>query len=82
VVPSQADGKAVVPLGHGATSCPAGTVRNSVSVTPPCVAVPGAASPAPPQPAPLTPPPAPADPPAPPPEKQVPANWGITPNNA
>jgi hypothetical protein len=40
VVPSQANGKAVAPLGQGATSCPAGTVKNSVSATPPCVAVP------------------------------------------
>ena len=81
VVPSQASGKAVAPLGGGATSCPAGTVKNSVSATPPCVAVPSTQ-----QPAPVTPPPQPTQPaqPANPPqqEKPVPANWGITPNNA
>jgi hypothetical protein len=86
VVPSQADAKVVAPLGRGATSCPAGSVRNSLSATPPCVtpgAVPGAA-PATPvtQPAPAVPPAAPTPQNAPPPEKQVPANWGITPNNA
>ena len=67
VVPSQANGKVVAPLGQGATSCPAGMVRNTVSAAPPCVTPP--------------PPPAPVQP-APEPEKQVPANWGITPNNA
>ena len=77
VVPSQASGKVVAPLGQGATSCPAGTVKNTVSAAPPCV----------PLPVPVTPPPAPVQPPAnpqpaPEPEKQVPANWGITPNNA
>lgn len=81
VVPSQASGKVVAPLGQGATSCPAGTVKNTVSATPPCVAVPVT----PPQPAPV-PAPQPAQPaqPANPPqqEKPVPANWGITPNNA
>jgi hypothetical protein len=78
VVPSQANGKVVVPLGQGATSCPAGMIKNTVSAAPPCVTpapVPAAAPPAPAQP--------PANPqPAPEPEKQVPANWGITPNNA
>ena len=83
VVPSQTGGKAVAPLGHGATSCPAGTVRNSVSASPPCVAAPGSLA-VPPAPAPLTPPAgAPATPAQPPqPDKQEPANWGITPNNA
>jgi hypothetical protein len=82
-VPSQANVKAVTPLGQGATSCPAGTVKNTVSVTPPCVAPP-AAAPAVPVPAPVVPPAAPPTPPPPQPqqEKPVPANWGITPNNA
>lgn len=82
VVPSQASGKAVAPLGQGATSCPAGTVKNTVSATPPCVAVP--ATPQQPAPAPVTPQPAQPAQPANPPqqEKPVPANWGITPNNA
>jgi hypothetical protein len=82
VVPSQANGKVVVPLGQGATSCPAGTVKNSVSATPPCVAAPG--SPQQPAGAPASPQPAqPATPSNPPQqEKPVPANWGITPNNA
>jgi hypothetical protein len=82
VVPSQASGKVVAPLGQGATSCPAGTVKNSVSATPPCVAAPGTPQ----QPAPAAPAPQPAQPaqPANPPqqEKPVPANWGISPNNA
>jgi len=82
VVPSQASGKAVAPLGQGATSCPAGTVKNSVSATPPCVALPSTPQ----QPAPALPAPQPSQPnqPANPPqqEKPVPANWGITPNNA
>ena len=82
VVPSQANGKVVAPLGAGATSCPAGTVKNSVSATPPCVAVPTTPQ----QPAPAGPAPQPAQPanPANPPqqEKPVPANWGISPNNA
>lgn len=88
VVPSQASGKVVAPLGAGATSCPAGTVRNTVSATPPCVAAPPSVAPATPQAAPQTVPatPQPATPanPAspPPPDKQEPANWGITPNNA
>ncbi|GAA5231291.1 hypothetical protein GCM10025794_26800 [Massilia kyonggiensis] len=78
VVPSQANGKVVAPLGQGATSCPAGMIRNTVSAAPPCVTPPP--PPAPVQPAPVQPP---ANPqPAPEPEKQVPANWGITPNNA
>jgi hypothetical protein len=77
VVPSQANGKVVAPLGQGATSCPAGMIKNAVSAAPPCVTPP----------APASVPPAPAQPPAnpqpaPEPEKQVPANWGITPNNA
>jgi hypothetical protein len=82
VVPSQTSGKAVVPLGQGATSCPAGTVKNSVSVAPPCVAIPTTPQ----QPAPGVPgapAPQPATPNNPPQqEKPVPANWGITPNNA
>jgi hypothetical protein len=82
VVPSQASGKVVAPLGQGATSCPAGTVKNSVSATPPCVAAPGTPQ----QPAPAVPAPQPAAPaqPSNPPqqEKPVPANWGISPNNA
>ncbi|WP_075792480.1 DUF3106 domain-containing protein [Massilia putida] len=78
VVPSQANGKVVAPLGQGATSCPAGMVKNTVSAAPPCVSPPAPATPAPPPP--VQPP---ANPqPAPEPEKQVPANWGITPNNA
>lgn len=77
VVPSQATGKVVAPLGQGATSCPAGLVKNTVSAAPPCVPPAPPATPAPP---PVQPP---ANPqPAPEPEKQVPANWGITPNNA
>jgi len=82
VVPSQTSGKAVAPLGQGATSCPAGTVKNAVSATPPCVAMP--ATPQQPAPAPVTPQPAQPAQPANPPqqEKPVPANWGITPNNA
>jgi hypothetical protein len=78
VVPSQASGKVVAPLGQGATSCPAGTVKNTVSAAPPCVTPPAPPSVIPP--APAQPPAAPQ--PAPEPEKQVPANWGITPNNA
>jgi hypothetical protein len=80
VVPSQANGKAGAPLGQGATSCPAGTVKNTVSAAPPCVVVPPPAPPAPP--APVQPPAQLAKPPTQEPEKQVPANWGITPNNA
>jgi hypothetical protein len=80
-VPSQSGGKAVAPLGQGATSCPAGTVKNSVSATPPCVAAPGTQQPAPA--APSQQPATPAQPANPPQqEKPVPANWGITPNNA
>jgi hypothetical protein len=89
VLPSQASGKVVVPLGRGVTSCPAGMLKNPVSASPPCVSVPAPASNPPPsqQPAPnvppatspTTPPPA----PQPQPDKpQVPANWGISPNNA
>jgi hypothetical protein len=81
VVPSQASGKVVAPLGQGATSCPAGTVKNSVSATPPCVGIPTTPQ----QPAPAAPAPQPAQPAQPKPpeqEKQVPANWGISPNNA
>ena len=78
VVPSQANGKVVAPLGQGATSCPAGMIKNTVSAAPPCVTPPPPPAPVPP--APVQPP---ANPqPAPEPEKQVPANWGITPNNA
>jgi hypothetical protein len=81
VVPAQANanpGKSVAPLNQGSAACPAGLVKNAVSATPPCVP-PAATAPATPQ----APPPAtaPSQPPA-PPEKQVPANWGITPNNA
>lgn len=81
VVPSQAGGKSAAPLGQGATACPAGTARNTISAVPPCIP---ATSPAPQPPLPATPPAnaQPAKPPAPEPEKQVPANWGITPNNA
>lgn len=87
VLPSQASGKVVLPLGHGATSCPAGMLKNPVSATPPCVSAPAPVLAPPPaqQPAPVTPPATtPATPaPAPQPDKpQVPANWGITPNNA
>jgi hypothetical protein len=80
VVPSQASGKVVAPLGQGATSCPAGTVKNSVSATPPCVAAPGTPQ----QPAPAVPaqPAQPSQPKPPEQEKPVPANWGISPNNA
>lgn len=78
VVPSQASGKVVAPLGKGATSCPAGMIKNTVSAAPPCVTPPPPVPPAPPAPV-----PPPSNPqPAPEPEKQVPANWGITPNNA
>ena len=72
VVPSQASGKAAVQPGQGTAACPAGTVKNPASATPACI----------PAPAPV--PAAPAVPaaPVPPPEKQVPANWGITPNDA
>jgi hypothetical protein len=82
-VPTEANAKAVPPLGQGAASCPAGTVKNTVSVTPPCVALP-AAAPAVPVPAPAAPPAVPptTPPPQPQQEKPVPANWGITPNNA
>jgi hypothetical protein len=85
VVPSQANAKVVTPLGQGAAACPAGTVRNGVSATPPCVAAPApGTSGAPAVPAPAAPPSTTPATPAPPaqPEKQVPANWGITPNNA
>jgi hypothetical protein len=83
VVPSQANGKVVAPLGQGATSCPAGTVKNAVSATPPCVAAPSTPqqpTPTPAVPAPPAPPAQPANPPQ--QEKPVPANWGISPNNA
>jgi hypothetical protein len=76
VVPSQASGKVVAPLGQGATSCPTGTVKNTVSAAPPCVPLPAPVPPPPPVQPPANPQPAPE------PEKQVPANWGITPNNA
>lgn len=86
VVPSQANAKVVAPLNQGAAACPAGTVRNSVSATPPCVSpgLPGTLPPA----APVAPPAGtPATPASPQqqqqaPEKPEPANWGITPNNA
>jgi len=78
VVPSQASGKVVTPLGQGATSCPAGTVKNTMSAVPPCVTPPAPPSVIPP--APVQPPA--TTQPAPEPEKPVPANWGITPNNA
>jgi len=61
-------------------ACPAGMVRNTLSATPPCVAAPAPVAPPAPPAQPATPPVAP-----PPPvqqEKPVPANWGITPNNA
>lgn len=79
VMPSQANGKVVAPLGQGATSCPAGMVRNTVSASPACV--PAAGSPAnPAQPGATG---SPAQPAAPSQqEKPVPANWGITPNDA
>jgi hypothetical protein len=86
VVPAQANananGKAVAPLNQGSAACPAGMVKNGVSASPPCV---------PPGPVPTTPAlpgqtpasPAPANPATPQQqEKPVPANWGITPNNA
>nr|WP_314541631.1 DUF3106 domain-containing protein [uncultured Massilia sp.] len=70
------EAKPAPPVIKGLTSCPVGTVRNTVSATPPCVAAP--VPPAPPvQPVvPLPPPPPIQEKPA------VPANWGITPNNA
>jgi hypothetical protein len=76
VVPSQANGKVVTPQGPGPASCPPGTVRNPASGTPPCI---GAPVPAPGAPSvqPATPPNA-----APRQDKGVPANWGITPNDA
>jgi hypothetical protein len=55
-------------------------VKNSVSATPPCVAAPGTPQ----QPAPAVPaqPAQPSQPKPPEQEKPVPANWGISPNNA
>jgi hypothetical protein len=85
VVATQAGGKAVTPLGQGATSCPPGLVKNSVSATPPCVAAPAPVpgSPVPATPNPAVPNPAPGTPQNPPQqEKPVPSTWGITPNNA
>lgn len=79
-IPSQAGSKAGG-LGQGAAACPAGSMKNTVSASPPCVPVP---APAPASPVPATPPataPANQAPPA-QQEKPVPANWGITPNNA
>lgn len=77
MLPSQASGKLATPPGKGVSACPAGMIKNSVSATPPCVNAP---------PPPVLPPVQPAQPaqPATPPpqEKPVPANWGITPNNA
>jgi hypothetical protein len=85
VAPAQANananGKTVAPLSQGSAACPVGTVKNVVSASPPCV---------PPGPGPTM-PPAPGQTPAAPPanpaaqpqqDKPVPANWGITPNNA
>jgi len=83
VVPSQTAAKAVTPLSQGGAACPAGTVRNSLSASPPCVSpapsVPAATPPA------ATPPGTPAVPAPQQPQQQEkpdPANWGITPNNA
>jgi hypothetical protein len=75
VAPGQAGGKAVAPLGQGAAACPAGTLKNPVSATPACVPAPAPGAPV--QPATAPQPAAPAQP-----DKQVPANWGITPNDA
>jgi hypothetical protein len=87
VVPSQASGKIVAPLGQGATSCPAGMQKNPVSATPPCVPgpVPVVTPPPAQPPLPIVPPATTPANPAPQPQQekpQVPANWGITPNNA
>jgi hypothetical protein len=70
------DAKPAPPAIKGLTSCPVGTVRNTLSATPPCVAAPVA------PPAPPVQPVVPLPPPPPVQEKPVPANWGITPNNA
>ena len=81
VVPAQAGTRAGMPLGQGSAACPAGSVKNSISATPPCVPAPASA---PAGTVPATPPAtAPANP-APPAQqdKPEPANWGITPNNA
>lgn len=86
VAPAQANananGKTVAPLNQGSSACPAGTVKNVVSASPPCVPPgPVPTVPAPPGQTPsMTPPANPAAPPQ--QEKPVPANWGITPNNA
>lgn len=77
VVPSQANGKVVTPPGQGAASCPAGMTRNPVSATPPCVGTPSPA----PSTNPNNQPGTPANP-GQQQDKQVPANWGITPNDA
>lgn len=71
-----AEAKPAAPVIKGLSSCPVGTVRNSVSATPPCVTAPLA------PPAPAVQPVVPLPPPPPVQEKPVPANWGITPNNA
>lgn len=77
--PPTADAKPAATLNKSAAACPAGMARNTISATPPCVSAP------PPAPLPTVPaqpaPPAPTAPPA-QQEKPVPANWGITPNNA
>lgn len=70
------DAKPAPPVIKGLTSCPVGTVRNTVSATPPCVSAPV------PPPAPQVQPVVPLPPPPPVQEKPVPSNWGITPNNA
>lgn len=85
VTPAQANananGKTVAPLSQGSAACPAGTVKNVVSASPPCVP-PGPLPTMPPAPGqtPAAPPANPATPPQ--QDKPVPANWGITPNNA
>jgi hypothetical protein len=77
---SSASGAAGGALSKTVASCPAGTVKNTLSATPPCVNAPAPAAPPALPVQPVTPP----APPAPPAqqEKPVPANWGITPNNA
>jgi len=78
--PATPPAKASAPLGQGATACPAGTVKNSASATPPCVPPPPVPAVAPPVAPPAATPPAPTPPAQ--QEKPVPANWGISPNNA
>lgn len=65
---------------HNVATCPAGMVRNAQSATPPCVPAPVPVQPPPPPVQPATPPVIPLPPVQ--QEKPVPANWGITPNNA